>query len=177
MQIFKTILVFTAGLVVGALVTNYLLDKEQSEILIEEDLTSNEVTNTDILNILNENVKIDDVVLSPNMEASFKVENQLAGESVFVKEVKMPQAGWVVVHEVLDGFVANALGATRIDAGEYDVVVVELLRPSIPESDYVVTLYADDGNKQFEINSDSPMIDTKGDAIFKEFETASGSAS
>jgi len=173
MQIIKIAVVFIAGVLVGALATNFLLDKEQTEL--EDDgtqITDNEI-NTDVLG----GIDGDTTTLLPDVEASLVVENQLAGESVMVKNVKMPQAGWVVVHEVLDGFVANALGATRIDAGEYDLVIIELLRPSIPQSKYVVTLYADDGNRQFEINADSPMIDSTGNAIFEEFQTASGSAS
>jgi hypothetical protein len=171
MNFLKIAAIFIFGFIAGALVTNYLLDDGQIENVIDESQTSEETINSEVLNV-NE----DAVVLLPEVEASFVVENQLAGESVIVKNVNMPQDGWVVVHEVLDGFVANALGATRIDAGGYDVVTVELLRPSVPESNYVVTLYADDGNKQFEINADSPMIDRNGDAIFKEFQTASGSA-
>jgi len=115
-------------------------------------------------------------VLVPEARAVITAEMQLAGDVVVVKEVTMPQSGWVVVHEVIDGSVANALGASRVDEGQYDLVTVELLRPTIPENTYVVTLYSDDGDKQFEIGMDTPIVGEDGKAIFREFQTASGSA-
>jgi hypothetical protein len=173
MQFFKIFIAFILGLVIGALTTNYLLGSEQPE-------ESKNTGSNNELSIVTDKIdpdRGDNLNNFLGTNASFEVSNQLAGNNVTVTNVKMPQSGWVVVHEVLDGFVANALGATRIDEGDYDVVTVELLRPSVPQSDYVVTLYADDGNKHFDINADTPMFDIDGNAIFKEFETASGSAS
>lgn len=167
--------------VIGALIVGVIIGLVVAYLWLGSDVSvrqseSGEESSVDTTSLDNKRTDTS-VVLAPETNATFGVNMQLAGDSVQIEDVVMPEDGWVVVHEVVDGIVANALGATRLDPGEYEIVIIELLRPSVPESTYVVTLYSDNDNKVFEINADTPLIDSSGNAIFKEFETASGSAS
>jgi len=172
MQNTKFIGTLVVGIIVGLLVAYLWLGKDGYNTPLNADDVAGGVN----AGILNERRTDTSVVLTPEAKAGFTVEMQLAGDTAVIKDVVMPESGWVVVHEVVEGVVANALGATRLDAGEYDMVIVELLRPSIPESAYIVSLYSDNGNREFEIHMDTPIIGSDGNAIFKTFETASGSA-
>jgi len=96
---------------------------------------------------------------------------QDAGSSALVNGVNLPQDGWVVIHEVVSGHVANALGAARRDAGNYEEVVVPLLRNTEPDRDYVVVLYADNGNGAFELRADQPIVKENGDPVIVPFRT------
>ena len=102
-------------------------------------------------------------------DASARVTAQPAGMSVAVTEVQLPQDGWVVVHEVLSGHVANALGAARREAGVHETVTVNLLRGTVAGGEYVVVLYADNGNGEFELRADQPIVNPDGDPIIVSF--------
>ena len=104
---------------------------------------------------------------TPDSE-SILINKQLAGDVVTVSSVSMSKDGWVVIHEIKDGVIANALGAARRDAGEYTDVVVHLLRAMVPGGEYAVVLYTDNGDKEFNMVSDSPVV-VDGNFIMRRF--------
>lgn len=105
-------------------------------------------------------------------EGVLTVATQSAGVQVVATNVTLPEDGWLVVHEVTDAHVGNALGAARRDAGFYDTVSIELLRNTLPQTEYAVVVYADNGNKIFEIKSDLPVINSMGNPLIATFRTA-----
>jgi hypothetical protein len=64
-----------------------------------------------------------------------------------------------------------------VDGGAHTDVSVELLRATEPGGSYAVILYTDNGNKEFEIRGDLPVIDTVGNPVMQSFRTYGGSAS
>lgn len=91
------------------------------------------------------------------------LETQSPGSRVVVSHVAFPKVGWVVVHEILDGKVGNALGATMRDSGPSDNVEVILLRPMKASGNYAIGLYTDNGNHIFERRIDTPIGGANGD--------------
>lgn len=96
---------------------------------------------------------------------------QPSGSQVIVQNVALEVPGWLVIHEVTDGLIGNALGAARRDAGSHDNVSIDLLRETMPGQTYALILYRDNGNKTFEIHGDMPMVDTSGVPLVTTFET------
>jgi DNA-binding beta-propeller fold protein YncE len=104
------------------------------------------------------------------------VTDQMPGGAVSVERVEINEDGWVVVHETEAGHVLNALGAARLDAGTHESVRVDLLRETNPGGTYAIILYTDNGNKEFEIRGDLPMIDAEGNPVMQSFRTYGGAA-
>jgi len=111
------------------------------------------------------------------MSAVLVVGDQSAGMMASVRSVEMNVPGWAVIHEIEGGHVLNALGASRLDAGLQEDVAIELLRAMEPGGSYAVILYTDNGNKEFEIRGDLPVIDMAGNPVMKTFRTFGGAAS
>lgn len=110
--------------------------------------------------------------LPPQSSTRVAVSDQAGGSVVVIDEVVMPEAGWVVVHEMRDGHIGNALGAGRVrEAGDYSDFEVPLLRSTGVQERYIVVLYSDNGNGEFDINVDLPIVDAFGEAMVAEFET------
>ncbi|MBI2048425.1 MAG: hypothetical protein HYT30_00660 [Parcubacteria group bacterium] len=110
------------------------------------------------------------------MKAALMVGDQESGSTVRVVSAEFAVPGWIVVHETQGGHVLNALGAARVDSGIHTDAVVELLRGTEPGGSYAVILYSDNGNKEFEIRGDLPIIDTEGNPVMKTFRTYGGAA-
>lgn len=104
-------------------------------------------------------------------KATLVVTTQTAGGHVSIEHVSLDAAGWAVVHEIEGGHILNALGAARLDIGDHQNVPVELLRGTTPDKEYAVVLYVDNGNKEFELRGDLPMIDKEGNPIMQSFRT------
>ncbi len=119
-----------------------------------------------------------DTILNPSEsnDAALSVQPQAAGMTVLAARVSLDAAGWAVVHEVDGGHILNALGAARLDQGAHEKIVVELLRNTEPGREYAVVLYADNGNKEFELRGDLPMIDIDGNPIMQTFKTYGGAS-
>lgn len=96
---------------------------------------------------------------SPSAESDsvVMVVDQGAGGVVSVASVETDASVWVVVREDKNGVLGNILGATRIDAGNSNNVVVNLLRPTVAGQVYQVVLFADDGDKKFDHKIDVPL--------------------
>lgn len=90
---------------------------------------------------------------------SVEVEDQRAGMEVKVSSLALSEMGWVGVRDS-DG---RVLGAGRFEAGSYKNVAVPLLRATVAGDAYQVLLYADDGDREFDLHKDILITDTNDD--------------
>lgn len=104
-------------------------------------------------------------------DARIQVENQVASTSVQVAQATLSTSSWLVVHEITDGHVGNALGAARRDPGTHTAITIELLRSTETARPYMLVLYQDNGNKEFDLRGDIPIVDKNGDPVIQRFET------
>ena len=96
------------------------------------------------------------------------VRNQPAGDRVILDKVTLEDSGWIVIHEGTMSQIGNALGATRFDAGEHSGVV-ELLRSTRKGEVYRAVLYHDNGDKEFSLDSDFPILGNANEPILTMF--------
>lgn len=75
--------------------------------------------------------------------------NQLAGSKVVVEEAVVEVPTWVAIREDQEGKPGNILGAQKVFPGVSRSIVVELLRPTVPNSKYHAVLYRDAGSPAF----------------------------
>lgn len=109
---------------------------------------------------------------SRESQSAILVLDQGMGSVATVASVETDVAAWVVVREDNNGFVGNILGASRIDAGDSNNIVVELLRPTETGKTYHVVLFQDNGDKVFDHKVDLPLT-SNGVLISKSFKTYS----
>lgn len=84
--------------------------------------------------------------------------DQVAGRAVTATNVTLPVVGWLAVHEVRSGgVIGNILGAARREAGTYESVIINLLRGTTPDGEYAIIVYADNGNREFDLKADLPI--------------------
>lgn len=100
-----------------------------------------------------------DVVEEVQMSEYVTVSNQNSGNVVLVQSVVLREDGWVAVREIIDSEMGNILGAARLSSGMYENVKVELLRPTEGGEEYSVVIYRDNGDRNFDFNFDSLVID------------------
>lgn len=77
--------------------------------------------------------------------------DQAAGESVMVSGIQVTSDSWVAVRDA-DG--SRVLGAARVAAGTQSVTV-PLLRATVAGKGYEVVIYADDGDRAFDMKKDT----------------------
>jgi len=184
----KTIVAFIAGLLIGGLlvwVFSIAPDNDEDaddtkneapSAVVEKDgraTSSNDAADdTDDTDVMGE--RAEPVTVSG--EGSVEVSDQPAGVRVAIDALTAPvESGWIVIHEVgTDGVTGNALGAARFSKEE-DLMPesVELLRAMIIGGEYRAVLYADNGNKVFNLGSDAALM--KGSAHIEDTFTATAS--
>ncbi len=100
------------------------------------------------------------------------VVDQAPGMEVHVASVDVPAPGvWVAVQPVTEFGVGNVWGAARTRDARTDVVVPMVL-PTLPHSDYVIVLYRDNGDDVFDRATDSVYIDFEtGERVETRFAT------
>lgn len=98
-----------------------------------------------------------------------QVKDQAASGVVRVETTTLPQNGWLVVHEEIDGKIANALGALRKDAGSYSAAEIPLLRSTAPGRQYWIVMYTDNGDREFSLVSDTPARTADGSPVLSVF--------
>lgn len=86
------------------------------------------------------------------------VADQSAGMSVAVSSVTLAQPGWVAVRDSN----GRTLGAAWFPAGTETNVSVPLLRATTAGERYQVMLYADNGDKQFDLHTDTLLVGEGG---------------
>ncbi len=113
----------------------------------------------------------EEIVTTDTQSSSISVVSQPFGSSVKVTAVNLETDGWVVVHEEKDGFITNALGAARLDSGLQKNIIIPLLRDTTQGARYWIVLYADNGDRQFDLKTDFPLRDSTNNPITDSFET------
>lgn len=99
---------------------------------------------------------------------SVTVYDQAAGDSVNVASVTLKEMGWVAIRDA-DG---RVLGAARFDAGTHQNVSVPLLRGTTSGGvSYQVLLYADDGDKEYDLHKDVLITGANGGVAGTNFKT------
>lgn len=106
----------------------------------------------------------------PVSGSAVTVKDQPAGDTVTVESATLPQLGWIAVRDS-DG---RTLGAGRFDAGTVTNVQVPLLRATEPGQRYQVLLYVDDGDKAFDLHTDTLVTNADGSVAGATFTTLSG---
>lgn len=163
-QTFKLISVFIIGVIIGGgSVWSWFGQSALAPEVKEE--APLEVTEESIIGKTNTFINQE---LSKN--AAIHVSNQPSGNSVVIDKVTLEEGGWVVIHEGTEGSIGNALGAVRLDAGEHQVKV-DLLRATVEGVIYRAVLYRDNGDRQFNLDSDFPVIDSTGGPVVTMFVT------
>jgi hypothetical protein len=83
---------------------------------------------------------------------SVTVNNQSAGSKVTVASVSFAKAGWVAIRDEKG---LRVLGAAWFPAGSHSDVTVSLLKNTVTGQKYQAVLFADNGNKTFELHTDT----------------------
>ena len=89
---------------------------------------------------------------------SVSVANQPAGATVAASSLYLSQAGWIAIRDN-EG---RTLGAAWFPAGTQTAASVPLLRATTAGQTYQVLLYADDGDKQFDLHKDTLITNADG---------------
>ncbi len=98
-----------------------------------------------------------------------EVNNQLSGNHVNITSVTFPSmGGWVVIHEVSEGELGNALGAQYFSEGSWSGTV-SLLRNTVVGNTYAAVLYGDNGDRQFTLTTDKPLTDVGTSQVIMKF--------
>ncbi|MAF59492.1 MAG: hypothetical protein QF858_02780 [Candidatus Pacebacteria bacterium] len=161
-QTFRVTTAFIIGLVVGGSGV-WALFAKKVEAPEEQTAAVVEVINEPIVGLVDTTPSTE---LSKN--PAIHVSNQSSGDSVIIEKVVLEEDGWVVIHEGTESSIGNALGATRLDAGEHQTTV-ELLRATEAGNIYRAVLYRDSGDRAFGLDKDFPVIDSSGGPVMTMF--------
>lgn len=165
-QNMKLIVVFLIGVLVGGFslwmwiaTGEALLSKNTEEkIITKEEITENQKTTAQDLNTNETKLNSDGIV----------VRKQSPGLTVIIEKAVLEEDGWVVIHEGSASHIGNALGAARFDKGE-NSGVVELLRATELGVTYRAVLYRDNGDKEFNLDTDFPFLQDGNQPVLTTF--------
>ena len=107
------------------------------------------------------------IVVSDNF---ITVKDQIAGSVVNIEKAALKENSWVAVQDNNDGSLGNILGVQWLPAGE-NSGGVELLRNTEEGKSYFVTIYVDDGDKEFSKVFDREVVGANEEALKFEFKT------
>jgi hypothetical protein len=161
----NVVLAFIVGFIAGAIVMWFVVGSQVDAPVVDIQIDNELATTTSTMEE-DDNQTHSIVSTSDN---SISVADQLFGNQVLIENLSLSQDGWAVVHEDLTGTLGNALGARRFDAGTYTDGRVLLLRETMPDTQYYVVLYADNGDKTFSLEDDVPLQTSAGDRIESTF--------
>lgn len=166
--------IFVVGLLIG-FVAGYLVfglagGQDANTTPQQNEDTQPNATSTENGDTSNENDSQDTGATDEAL--SLSVDDQPSGMNVSVSEVTLSEPAWVAVREQNDdGTAGRILGAKLFPEGTNNGEIT-LLRRTIPETTYYATVYTDDGDHEFEFDSDDkPMTNTSGETILVEFKT------
>lgn len=111
-----------------------------------------------------------DIFSLPLGHNTVSVDEQRAGNSVFVSLATLSRGAWIAIHEDNGGVPANILGARYFPAGK-TAGTVDLLRATVPSTLYYAVVHQDDGDREFDFRRDEPLQDPFGNVIMVSFKT------
>ncbi|MFC1731923.1 hypothetical protein ACFL6I_16515 [candidate division KSB1 bacterium] len=165
-QNFKLFAAFLIGVLVGSF-SLWMWTATQSELfkkVSQEEVTNNEIASEEQTAIV-QDFNATETQLHND---AVVVRNQASGLSVVVERAVLEEDGWVVIHEGTVSHIGNALGAARFDKGE-NSGVVELLRATEPGVTYRAVLYRDNGDKEFNLDTDFPFLQDGNQPVLTTF--------
>jgi len=98
------------------------------------------------------------------------VSDQPAGSFVVVKSVTLAQPGWVAIRDAA----GKTLGAGYFAAGTQTAVQVPLLRNTTSGEKYQALIYADDGDRTFDLHKDTLVMNSDGSVAGASFTATNG---
>ncbi len=105
-----------------------------------------------------------------NNEALVVPSPQDAGLSVAVTNATVSSPTWVVVYESNNGVRGNALGAALFFP-QGGTRTIKLLRATTAGKTYLIGRHVDNGDKQFSMTLDKPVVNAAGNPVYAEFKT------
>lgn len=171
---FRYLVITVVAFVVG-FGSAWLSFKSQEKVVVAVDENENRIETS--VEVPNDGVE-DSANVSPVLTGvvALSVENQAPGKNVFVREISVERAVWVVIVEDNAGVRGNILGAGLFDKGE-TAGLVQLLRGTVEGGSYFATLHAEDSNltenRVFNLEKDTPLVGADGLVIEIQFETSS----
>jgi uncharacterized protein YxeA len=96
-----------------------------------------------------------------NQAAVLEIPDQFPGSVVYVARVELPAGGFVVVRKLVDNQAADIIGSAFFDQNSR-IGNVDLIEPLIDGQFYAVQAYTDNGDAQFDVTTDKPVIRADG---------------
>lgn len=171
----KTIISFIAGLLIGGLLMFIFIEpaadmkpasddnQDQETETTNDDNSSDEEDDTDAAD--NNDQAADDAADDSSDEpvvttgGDINVEDQAASSVVTLDSVEFPaKTGWIGVRDYVDGQMTGILGVARFDtAVGLTPKSISLLRPTVAGETYAVVFYSENGDKKFNLATDSQL--------------------
>lgn len=171
----NTIIVGIVGLIVGLLVGWFIGDNMADKKIAMDQKTAQSSQTSSMMdsNMMDDKstssmMSGTDSMMMHDGEAAILVVDQGAGSVATVASVETDDSVWVAVRENSNGVLGKILGASRVDAGASNNIVVNLLRPTMSGKTYSVVLYADDGDRMFDHKKDV-IMSSGGKVISQDF--------
>ncbi len=160
---------FVVGLLVGAgAVWIWAVNTEKAEAPSNESEVSTNNAATTTSKTPTTTPAVTDISVSASA-VDLEVNNQLSGNHVNITSVTFPSmGGWIVIHEVVEGELGNALGAQHFSEGSWSGTV-SLLRNTVVGNTYAAVLYGDNGDRQFTLGADKPITDVATSQVIMKF--------
>ncbi len=171
-QNLKLVGAFLIGIIVGGF-SIWMWTATQKELLSKANNATNKTSeqNTTVNSVSEDKTPIKDLdtVETQLRNDAIIVQNQASGSSVVIDKAIFEEDGWIVIHEGTASHIGNALGAARFDKGEYNNIVVELLRATKEGMVYRAVLYRDNGDKKFNLDTDFPFLQDGNQPVLTTF--------
>jgi hypothetical protein len=155
-----------------------ILTDDKAMMIKDTPTSANPDTTTDQLdNELNRgsnsNVNINTTTSVNNLptvsENIISISDQSAGSTVSIDVLALTERSWAVVYEDMRGRPGSILGAHRYLPGLHTDATVELQRVSEVGNVYYGMIHRDDGNDEFDHNTDVPLTDESGGPLMIRF--------
>ncbi|MFA6294977.1 MAG: hypothetical protein WC666_00950 [Candidatus Paceibacterota bacterium] len=94
--------------------------------------------------------------------------DQYPGNVVYISSVQVANPSWVVIQDDNNGLPGKIIGSAHFDKG-ISPGKINLTKPMIDGSTYYAVIYTDDGKTTFNVTTNVPLKDAKGNIIMKVF--------
>lgn len=105
------------------------------------------------------------------------VPEQAGGTNVFIENATLPLGGYVMIHKEEDGKPGAIIGVSEfLPAGTTENFLIDI-DEEVVEGDFLFAmLHTDDGNQEFSLEVDLPLIDNEGNIVLVRFAIVSEGA-